>query len=119
MSKEDGKCDCAAHSAAECVCGVWAETKCDTCEYRANAHRHREQYGVTIRLREELCKALHLSDDVWGDQALEQALAEIGRMKARAARWKRAAKAIRKRQADEQAFEDACATEEYLNEGPT
>ena len=88
MSKADGKCDCAAHSEAECVCGVWAESKCDTCEYRQNAHRYKEKVGHYTRLREELAATLSIQPNLWAFDALDQALASIARMKARAARWK-------------------------------
>jgi hypothetical protein len=62
------------------------------CQYRERAWRAEAALDVRYGLREELRKALGVSD-TYGDQALRDALRKIASLRRQAAYWKARAKA--------------------------
>jgi hypothetical protein len=69
---------------------------CKDCSYRDRAWRAEADLDRRYGLRKELQEALGVAD-AYGDQALEEALRTIARLRERAAYWKATAKAIRTR----------------------
>lgn len=69
---------------------------CAGCQYKRRAWSAESQLEIRYGLRKEIAAALHASDAI-GDEALRQGLETVKRLRERAARWKAAAKAVRKR----------------------
>ena len=66
--------------------------RCNGCDYSERAWRAETALAVRTGLRTELKEALGVAD-AYGDQALEEALRMIARLKAQAAKWEGKAKA--------------------------
>ena len=66
--------------------------RCKDCSYRERAWRAEADLDRRYGLRKELQEALGVAD-AYGDQALEEALRMIKRLKAQAAKWEPKAKA--------------------------